>query len=91
MGRTEWEDNPKITTPKNAAVNDIVMIPFVAHESSMTRMEKIIKLLIGLIALMIIGVTIYLVVPNEIVEETTTSTQEVDDVSDSEIHQTIGE
>lgn len=71
--------------------NDIVMIPFVAHESAMTRLEKIIKMLVIIIVIMILGATIYLIIPNEFVEEDTTSTQEVTDVGDSEIHQTIGD
>ncbi len=68
---------------------DIVMIPFVAHESAMNRMERIIKWLILIIVLMILGITTYLLIPNEIIEEETS--QNIQDITDSEIHQSIGD
>jgi len=75
---------------------EVVMIPFVAHESAMNRMMRIIKWLVIffsiIIALLITGIAIYLYLPTEtITEEDTTNTQEVNDIQDSEIHQSIGE
>ena len=76
--------------------NEIVTIPFVAHESSMNRMERtnkrlvkiaIIELLIILV--MFISVMIYFYLPTE-VEETSTN-QDVNQAEHSEIHQSIGE
>lgn len=69
---------------------DIVMIPFVAHESAMNRMERANKRLWIAIIVMIIAFFIYLLVPSEVVEETT-SEQQIDNVGNSEIHQNIGE
>lgn len=76
--------------------DDIVTIPFVAHESAMNRMErtnirlwKIIIVLIVAWFLTVAGFVIYLSIPNEIVEEI--NTQDVEDITDSEIHQNIGE
>jgi len=76
--------------------NEIVNIPFVAHESSMNRMERANKRL-GIIAIielivilaMFVGIMIYFYLPTEI-EETTTS-QDVSEIDNSEIHQTIEE
>lgn len=69
---------------------EIVMIPFVAHESAMNRMERANKRLWIAIIVMIISFFIYLLVPSEITQETTTE-QKVDNVGNSEIHQNIGE
>ena len=69
---------------------EIVMIPFVAHESAMNRMERIIKWLIIVIILMLLGIATYLLIPNEVVEETS-NTQDIYDITDSEIHQSIGD
>lgn len=73
---------------------EIVTIPFVAHESSMNRMERSNKRLmtIAIIELIIIfamfvGIMLYFYLPNEIVEES----QNVQDISDSEVSQQIGE
>lgn len=66
---------------------EIAMIPFVAHESAMNRMERANRRLFIIIIVMFIGMLIYLLLPSEIVEDT----QTVDNVSDSEIHQNIGE
>lgn len=68
---------------------EVVMIPFVAHESAMNRMERIIKLLIAIIIILILGIAVYLYLPTETIEET--STQNVNDIQDSEINQSIGE
>lgn len=76
--------------------NEIVNIPFVAHESSMNRMERANKRL-GIIAIielivilaMFVGIMIYFCLPTEI-EETTTS-QDISEIDNSEIHQTIEE
>ena len=69
---------------------NIVMIPFVAHESAMNRMERANKRLWIAIIVMVIAFFIYLLVPSEVVEETT-SEQQIDNVGNSEIHQNIGE
>ncbi|MBR2245655.1 MAG: hypothetical protein IKN65_00725 [Clostridia bacterium] len=76
--------------------NEIVNIPFVAHESSMNRMERANKRLgiIAIIELIVIlamfaGIMIYFYLPTEI-EETTTS-QDISEIDNSEIHQTIEE
>lgn len=74
--------------------NEIVNIPFVAHESSINRMERANKRL-GIIAIielivilaMFVGIMIYFYLPTEI-EETTTS-QDISEIDNSEIHQTI--
>ena len=67
---------------------EIVMIPFVAHESSMNRMERANKRLFIIIIVMLVGMLIYLLWPSEI---QTTSEQSVDNVDGSEIHQNIGD
>lgn len=78
-------------------MEEIVTIPFVAHESAMNRMERtnkrlsiiaIIELII--ILLMFIGIMVYFYLPTE-VEETTTSNQNVSEIQDSEVNQNIGE
>jgi len=66
---------------------EIVMIPFVAHESAMNRMERANKRLWITIIILVIAFFIYLLVPNEIVDET----QSIEDTNNSEIHQSIGE
>ena len=68
----------------------VTMIPFVAHESSMQRMERANKRLWIVIIVMFVCFFIYLMVPNEIVEETTSS-QNASEIDNSEIHQNIGE
>ena len=68
--------------------NEVVMIPFVAHESAMNRMERANKRLWIVIIVMIIGMFIYFMLPTEIEE---TNTQDVSEITDSEVHQTIGE
>ena len=67
--------------------NEIVMVPFVAHESAMNRMERTNKRLWVLIIVLIVSIFAYLFLPAEVVEDT----QIVNDVSESEIHQTIEE
>lgn len=69
---------------------EIAMIPFVAHESSMNRMERANRRLMIIILVMFIGFITYLLVPNEIIEDAT-NTQDISDIQDSEIHQNIGE
>ena len=73
----------------------IVSIPFVAHEASMNRMERankrisiiaICELLVILI--MFISIMIYFYMPTEVEE---TSEQNVKDITDSEVNQTMGE
>ena len=77
--------------------DEIVSIPFVAHESSMNRMERTNKRLsvIAIIELVIIlvmfaGIMIYFYLPTE-VEETTESNQDVSDIDNSQVHQKIGD
>ena len=67
--------------------NEVVMIPFVAHESAMNRMERANKRLWIVIIVLILCIFTYFLLPTEIVEDT----QTVDNVNESEIHQTIGE
>lgn len=68
--------------------DDVVMIPFVAHESAMNRMERANKRLWIVIIIMFIGMLIYFLLPNEVVEDT----QTVDDTTNNgEITQTIGD
>ena len=64
------------------------MIPFVAHESAMNRMERANKRLWAIIIIMIIAFFIYMLVPSEV---TTTSEQSIEDANSSEIHQNIGD
>lgn len=66
---------------------DVLMIPFVAHESAMNRMERTNKRLWIVILIMFIGMMIYFLLPGEIVEE---NNQDAGNATDSEIHQTIG-
>lgn len=68
---------------------DIVMIPFVAHESAMNRMERANRRLWIVILVMFVGMIIYFILPNEVIEEDTT--QSVDDIQNSEVHQSIGD
>lgn len=68
--------------------DEVVMIPFVAHESAMNRMERANRRLWIVILVMFIGMMIYFFLPTEVVEE---NTQDVGEITDSEIHQTIGE
>lgn len=68
--------------------NEVVMIPFVAHESAMNRMERANKRLWIVIIIMFLGILTYLLLPTEIIEE---NTQDVSEIQNSEIHQTIGE
>lgn len=68
--------------------NEVVMIPFVAHESAMNRMERANKRLWIVILIMFISMMIYFLLPTETIEETT---QSVDNANSSEIHQSIGE
>lgn len=74
---------------------NIINIPFVAHEAAMNRMERankrmqiiaICELLV--IILMFSGIMLYFYMPNEVAE---TTEQNVADVNDSEINQNIGD
>lgn len=67
---------------------EVVMIPFVAHESAMNRMERANRRLWVVILVMFIGMLIYFLLPTEVVEE---NTQDIDNINSSEIHQSIGE
>lgn len=68
--------------------DEIVMIPFVAHESAMNRMERANRRLWIVIILMFIGMLIYFLLPTETVEETSQTT---DGINSGEINQTIGD
>lgn len=68
---------------------DVLMIPFVAHESAMNRMERTNKRLWIVILIMFIGMMIYFLLPTEAIEEETN--QNVENTENSEIHQSIGE
>ena len=67
---------------------EVVMIPFVAHESAMNRMERANRRLWLIIIIMFIGILIYFLLPTETVEETT---QSANDVNSSEVNQSIGD
>ena len=67
---------------------EVVMIPFVAHESSMNRMERANKRLFAIIIVMVLAFFIYMLVPSEI---TTTSEQSIEDAENSTINQRIGD
>ena len=67
--------------------DEVVMIPYVAHESSMNRMERANKRLWIVILVMFIAFMIYLLLPSSV----STDTQTVDNANNSEVNQTIGE
>lgn len=66
--------------------DDIVTIPFVAHESAMNRMERANKRLWIVILVMFISFMVYLLLPEEVIQE---NIQDVEDITSSEVHQTI--
>ena len=75
---------------------EIVSIPFVAHESDMNRMERVntrlnIIVIIEsiIILLMFTGIMIYFYLPSEVIEEDVS--QNIQDISGSDIKQSIGE
>lgn len=79
-------------------MDEIVTIPFVAHESAMNRMERTNKRLsiiaiveLAVILIMFAGIMIYFYLPTEVEEVTTTSEQNVSEIQDSEVNQSIGE
>ena len=74
---------------------EIVSIRFVAHESDINRMERVNKRLdiiviieSIIILLMFTGIMIYFYLPSEVIEE---NSQDVSEITNSEINQTIGE
>lgn len=67
--------------------DEVVMIPYVAHESSMNRMERANKRLWVVILVMFIAFVIYLLLPASV----STDSQTVDNANNSEVNQTIGE
>ena len=74
---------------------NIVNIPFVAHEAAMNRMERANKRImiiaiceLIIILAMFIGIMLYFYMPNEVSE---TTEQNVADINDSEVNQTIGD
>jgi len=74
---------------------NIVNIPFVAHEAAMNRMERANKRImiiaiceLVIILAMFIGIMLYFYMPNEVTE---TTEQNVADINDSEVNQTIGD
>lgn len=70
--------------------DEVVMIPYVAHESSMNRMERANKRLWIVILVMFIAFMIYLLLPTEVVQKVD-NTQDVQDIENSGVNQTIGE
>jgi len=70
--------------------DEVVMIPYVAHESSMNRMERANKRLWIVILVMFIAFMIYLLLPTEVVQKVD-NTQDVQDIENSDVNQTIGE
>lgn len=70
--------------------DEVVMIPYVAHESSMNRMERVNKRLWIVILVMFIAFMIYLLLPTEVVQKVD-NTQDVQDIENSDVNQTIGE
>lgn len=68
--------------------DEVVMIPYVAHESSINRMERANKRLWIVILVMFIAFMIYLLLPTEVVKD---STQEANGIDNSEVNQTMGE
>ena len=67
--------------------DEVVMIPYVAHESSMNRMERANKRLWIVILVMFIAFMIYLLLPSSV----STDAQTVDNADNSEVNQTIEE
>ena len=74
--------------------DQILTIPFVAHESAMNRMERTNKRLVilniielAVIILMFASIMIYFYLPTEVIEDT----QTVSDIQDSEVNQNIGD
>lgn len=70
---------------------DVVMIPFVAHESAMNRLERANKRLWILLMILISLIMLYFIIPEEVVVEDTNKTQEVNDTDNSNINQSMGE
>ena len=66
----------------------IVMIPYVAHESAMNRMERANKRLWILLIVMFVAFMIYLFIPVEVDQDITS--QNAEDVQTSEVNQSIG-
>ena len=65
----------------------VVMIPFVAHESAMQRMERANKRLFILLIVLIVSVLIYLLVPSDI----SNVSQEAEADNESHIEQKVGD
>ena len=70
--------------------DEVVMIPYVAHESSMNRMERANKRLWIVILVMFVAFMIYLLLPTEVIQKVD-NTQDVQDIENSDVNQTIGE
>ena len=75
----------------------IINIPFVAHESSMNRMERSNKRLMIIaitelivILAMFISIMVYFYLPTEVTEEKT-NTQDASEIENSEVNQNIGD
>ncbi len=69
--------------------DEIVMIPFVAHESAMNRMERANKRLYIIILVMFIGIMLYFLIPSEVTQVVETD-QSANEIDNSEINQNIG-
>ena len=70
--------------------DNIVQIPYVAHESSMNRMERANKRLWIVIIIMFLSFMLYLLLPTEVIKDVDT-TQTVDNIDNSEVNQSIGD
>lgn len=66
---------------------EMVMIPFVAHESEMNRMERANKRLFILALVLILGILIYLLLPSEVDH----NEQSANNTDGGNISQNIGE
>lgn len=76
--------------------NELVAIPFVAHESSMNRMEranKRLSIIVGIelfvIFAMFVSMMIYFYLPTEVTADDISQT--ASDIEDSNVNQSIGE
>ena len=69
--------------------DEVVMIPFVAHESAMNRMERANRRLWIVILIMFTLIMLYFLIPTEVTQVVETD-QNVDNVDNSEINQNIG-
>ena len=70
--------------------DEIATIPYVAHESAMNRMERANKRLWIIILVMFLAFMVYIMLPSEVIKDVD-NTQDVQDIENSEVNQTIGD